>query len=232
MGSLRRGVEIMTTDTTRSPHKPLRVWLVEDNALYRRTIAALLDEQSGIRCTLAAGSCEEAVDALEKGARPDVVLLDIGLPGLDGIAAIPMIRQAAPDCRILMLTSHEEDSEVFRAICAGASGYLLKPSSAEQIVQAVWDLVNGGAPINAYIARKLLEEFSAGAAAETSDYGLTPREREILGLLVDGMTVKGIARELDVSPHTIDTHIRHIYEKLHVSSRSGAVALAVRERLI
>lgn len=222
----------MANGSMRGQNDPLSIWLIEDNALYRRTIAALLDEQSGIRCTLASGSCEEATVALESGGQPDIVLLDIGLPGLDGIAGIPLILESAPDCRIVMLTSHEEDDEVFRAICAGASGYLLKPSSAEQIVQAVWDLVNGGAPINAYIARKLLEEFSADRESGNAGYGLTPREQEILKLLVGGLTVKGIARELNVSPHTIDTHIRHIYDKLHVNTRSGAVALAVRERLI
>lgn len=213
------------------PRPALRVWLIEDNALFRRTITALLAEERGIDCQLAAGSLEEALEALEAGKTPDIVLMDIGLPGMDGISGIPRVMAAAPECRILMLTSHEEDNEVFRAICAGASGYLLKPSTAEQIVQAVWDLVNGGSPINAYIARKLLEQFAAFRPA-SQDYSLTGREREILKLLVDGMTVKGIARDLQVSPHTVDSHIRHIYEKLQVNSRGGAVALAVREKLV
>jgi len=221
----------MATESSPRRQAPLRVWLIEDNALYRRTIAALLDEQRGLECNLAAGSCEEAFEALQKGLRPDIVLMDIGLPGVSGIEGIEPILQAAADCRIVMLTSHEEDAEVFRAIRAGASGYLLKPSSTEQIVQAVWDLVNGGAPINAFIARKLLEEFPMRQES-SQDYSLTPREREILRYLVDGLTLKGIARELSVSPHTVDSHIRHIYEKLHVNSRGGAVAVAVREKLV
>lgn len=208
------------------------VWLIEDNRLFRQTIASLINTQAGLECTLAAASCEEALEALERGERPDIVLLDIGLPGISGIDGITRILGAAPDCLILMLTSHEDDAEVFQAICAGASGYLLKPSTSDEILQAIRDLVNGGAPINAYIARKVLQEFTRDAASSHTKYGLTPREQGILKLLCEGLTLKGIARELDVSPHTVDSHVRHIYDKLHVHSRTGAVALAMRKRLV
>lgn len=211
---------------------PVRLWLIEDNRLFRRTIAALIEAEPGIECELATNSCEEAIEALEAGRSPDIVLLDIGLPGMSGIEGIGHILAAAPECGILMLTSHEDDFEVFQALCAGASGYLLKPSTSEEIIQSVKTMIDGGAPINAYIARKVLDEFSRSVVPKRSDYGLTARERDILGLLCEGLTIKGIARRLDVSPHTVDSHVRHIYEKLHVHSRTGAVALAMRQRLV
>jgi DNA-binding NarL/FixJ family response regulator len=130
-----------------------------------------------------------------------------------------------------MLTVHEEDEQVFAAICAGASGYLLKPTSPELIVDAVRAVRAGAAPINGYIAGKVLGMF-ARLAAPGSDYGLTPREKEMLELMVEGLTMKESAGRLCVSYHTIDTHVRNIYEKLHVHSRGGAVAKALRERLV
>jgi DNA-binding NarL/FixJ family response regulator len=210
------------------------VWIVEDNALYRRELAALLNASRGLSCPLAVPSCEEALYALDEGMVPDIVLMDIGLPGMSGIEGARRIRGVSPAARIVMLTVHQEDAKVFDAVCAGASGYLLKPAPADEIVEAVRDVLRGAAPMNGYIAKKVLDMFSrlpAPRAAEEG-YGLTEREKEILTLLVDGLTMREIAERLDLSYHTIDTHLRNIYGKLHVRSRSGAVAKALKERLL
>lgn len=209
----------------------LAIWLVEDNDLYRETTAELIAETDGMSCPVAVDSCEAALDRLEAGALPDIVLMDIGLPGMSGIDGARQVRARVPDCRVIMLTIHEEDDKVFQAICAGASGYLLKPTLPERVVRAIREVHEGAAPINPFIARKVLDLFGrfTGPAA---DYGLTSRENEILQLMVDGLTMNAIADRLFLSYHTVDTHIRNIYGKLHVRSRSRAVAKAIRERLI
>lgn len=216
---------------------PVRVWLVEDNTLLRRTVERLLADCPDFACPIAVGRAEEALAALDEGLVPDLVLMDIGLPGLSGIDATRRIRGLAPTARVLMFTVHEEDEKVFAAICAGASGYLLKPLPADRLLEAIRDAARGAAPINGYIARRLLEHFArseAGrrATSPANDPPLSPREREILELLVDGFSMKEIATRLDLSFHTIDTHVRNLYAKLHVRTRAGAVARAVRERLI
>lgn len=221
--------------TTKPSAEPaLTVWLVEDNAFYRRNLAQLLDQTEGIRCPVAVGDCEEALESLQIEPPPDIVLMDIGLPGMSGIEGTRRIRSLSPAIRVIMLTVHEEDQKVFDALCAGASGYLLKPSPSERIVEAIRDVQRGAAPMNGYVARRVLDMFGRLAVghAGSADYGLTPREKEILNLLVDGLSMKEIAARLDVSYHTVDTHLRSIYDKLHVHSRSSAVAKALKERLL
>lgn len=212
----------------------ISVWLVEDQDLYRRTLAELIDSAPDLGCGLAAGSCEQLLESLEARDPPQIVLMDLGLPGMDGVEGIAHIRRLSPTTRVIVLTVHEEDEKVFAAICAGASGYLLKTTTADAVLDAIRDVERGAAPINAYIARKVLDRFAEIAAPRprTEDYGLTAREREVLHLMVDGLIMKQIAARLTVSYHTIDTHIRNIYDKLHVSSRSGAVAKALREGLL
>ena len=160
--------------------------------------------------------------------------MDLGLPGLSGIEGVRHLRVRSPGSKVVILTIHEDDQKVFDAICAGAVGYLLKPSPPERIVEAIREVERGASPINASIARKVLDAFARGGMAPsvTPDYGLTPRETEILELLVEGLTMKAIADRLGVSYHTIDNHLRNIYCKLHVSSRTRAVAKAVQERLV
>jgi DNA-binding NarL/FixJ family response regulator len=210
------------------------VWLVEDNAAYRRDLAELLGHSEGLECPLAVASCEKAIAALEAGQVPDIVLMDIGLPGMDGIEGARRLRALAPSARVIILTVHEEDEKIFAAICAGASGYLLKPLPSERIVAAIREVSRGAAPISGYIARRVLEMFARNQppAPRQDAYGLTGREKEILQLLVDDLTVKAVAARLNLSVHTIDTHVRNIYDKLHVRSRSGAVVKALRERLV
>ncbi len=210
------------------------VWLVEDNRFLRCAIADSINDSEGMCCPMAVEMCEEALAALTEDPVPDIVLMDIGLPGMNGIEGTRRIRSLSPASRVIMLTIHEESEKIFEAICAGASGYLLKPSSTGDIVDAIRQVQMGAAPINAYIARKMLRLFARLSPRERSgeDYGLTPREQEILQRLVDGLTMRKISERLGLSYHTVDTHIRNIYEKLHVRSRTGAVTKALREELV
>ena len=210
------------------------VWIVEDNALLRRSLAEILDQAPGLRCPVAAASFEEALSAFDEKLVPDIVLMDISLPGMDGVEATRQVRGLSPTTRVIMLTVHDDEERVFEALCAGASGYLLKPSRPEEVVEAVRDVIRGAAPMNGYVARKVLDLFArlGPAPPVATDYGLTPREKEILQLLVDGLSMKQVAARLALSYHTIDTHQRNIYDKLHVRSRAGAVAKALRERLL
>ena len=209
----------------------IALWVVEDDDLFRNSLADLLNGTGGMRCEHALRSCEEVFKLLEKEFAPEVVLMDIGLPGVSGIEGVKRIKAVSPATDLIMLTIHEEDQKVFDAICAGASGYLLKSSPSAEIVRAVNEVLAGGAPMNAQIARKVLTMF-AGIAAPKAEYGLTEREKEILKLTTDGLTKKAIADRLFLSFFTIDTHLKNIYTKLQVHSRGGAVAKALKENLL
>lgn len=209
----------------------LTIWIVEDNELLREAIASVINLTPGMRCPLDVPTCEEVLTALDEGAVPDIILLDIGLPGMSGIEGIAPIHARSPTTQVLMLTVHQDRDNVFEALCAGASGYLLKPTTPTRIVEAIEEVHKGGSPMSAQIARKVLDMFTRLAVPQ-QHYGLTDREREVLHLLVDGLTQKRIAEHLILSEHTINTHIRNIYAKLHVHSRSRAVAKALKERLI
>ena len=210
--------------------KRITIWLVEDNDTFRNTLVRVINQSDSMKCSEAFSSCEDALEALKSETHPNVVLLDVNLPGMNGIDGIKEIKGLAPATQVIMLTMFDDHDKVFRSICAGASGYLLKTSSREKITEAIREVVNGGAPMNGQIARAVLDMF-AKMAAPKHDYGLSPREREVLELVVGGLYKKEIADRLGLSYHTIDTHVRNIYDKLHVNSRSGAVAKAVKERL-
>ena len=212
----------------------LVVWVIEDNVKLRRDLAELIEAESDLSCPLAVERCEDALAALDEDPPPNVVLIDIGLPGMSGIDGTRQLRSLSPASRVVVLTIHAEDEQVFDAICAGACGYLLKPSSPERIIAAVRQASRGAAPINGYIADKMLSMFArlAPAPPATADYGLTGREIEILQRLVEGLTMRQIADRLTVSYHTVDSHLRNIYEKLHVHTRSRAVAKALQEKLV
>lgn len=169
-----------------------------------------------------------ASTSLANSTVPDIVLLDVGLPGMTGIEGIAPLKAAAPDVQILILTAFEDDDKIFRAICAGASGYLLKTSTTAEIATAVAEVHRGGSPMTPRIARRVLEMF-AKANPPKRDYGLSPREQEILQLLVEGKTVKEAAADFGISFHTADEYIRSVYGKLQVHTRGGAVAKAPRK---
>ena len=214
-----------------NPEEVLTLWLVEDNDPFRTGMAALINDTRGLRCEFAVRSCEEAFDRLEAEPAPDVMLMDIGLPGLDGIEGIRKVKSIAPSIQVIILTVFDDDEKIFRAICSGASGYLLKSVSPDAIIDSLREILKGGAPINAQIARKMLDMF-AHVVAPKGDYAITRAEKEVLRLLVEGDPKKQIAHQLGVSFHTVDTHLRNIYTKLQVHSRSGAVAKALKERLL
>lgn len=211
---------------------PVSVWLVEDDDLYREGLDLFFRPPARFRCVRSFADAESVLAALERPVElPRVILMDISLPGMSGTDCVRTIRDRMPALPIVMLTVHQSNDRIFEAICSGATGYLLKSASADEIFQALEQVLAGGAPIDAQIARRVLHMF-AGMAVPRSDYGLTEREREILMLLVEGRTNHQIARHLGLSPHTIDSHIRNVYAKLHVNRRSIAVAKALKERLL
>ncbi|WP_395735459.1 response regulator [Prosthecobacter sp.] len=210
---------------------PIHLWIIEDHKTYGERLARALNRLDGIACTQRFTACEDAFAALTTEPAPQVLLLDVGLPGMNGIEGIARLRQLAPEVAIVILTVFEEDDKIFRAICAGAAGYLLKTSSTEDIAAAIRSAAAGGSPINPHIARRVLEMFSK-ANTPQKDYGLTPRELEILKLLVDGSTIKDAAAQLGIGYYTADEYIRSVYVKLQVRSRGSAIAKAVKEGLV
>lgn len=205
------------------------VWLVEDNEPFRRSALRVIEAIGFVRSARGFRSCEEALEVVRAGGRPQIVLLDVALPGMSGLEGIGLFKQAITGAQIVILTVFDDAEKVFRAIRAGADGYLLKGASVDELQFALEEIRRGGAPMNGRIARMVLQAFSRdqGAAA----YGLTPREREILEGLVRGLTKKEIAAQIEVSFHTVDFHLRGVYQKLHVNNRSSAVAKALNERL-
>ena len=208
------------------------IWIVEDNELFRQTIRELLDNSERLRCSAAFADCESALTALATAAEtPRLILMDIALPGMSGIECVRRIHALKASLPVVMLTVYESNERIFDAICAGASGYMLKSAARDEIIQRIEDVLAGGGAMDAQIARRVLEMF-AHMAAPQADYGLSERERQILQRLVSGLTKSAVAADLHLSPHTIDGHVRKIYMKLHVTNRSGAVAKALKENLL
>lgn len=210
---------------------PITVWVIEDDRLFRQTVVKLLAGVPAILNTKSFSHCEAALHVLEQGDTPDVVLMDLGLPGMSGVEGIRRIKLSSPSSHLIVLTVHEDNDKIFRAVCAGASGYLLKPSSRMQILQAIEAARQGGASMNPQIAGKMLHMFTEMALPKDT-YTLTDREREILMLMAEDQNKPAIAEQLCLSYHTIDMHVRNIYAKLHVHTATGAIAKAVKERLI
>jgi len=212
---------------------PVSVWLVEDHQPFRQTVARVINQAAGMKCTRQFSDAEAALETLRAGEIPSVILLDVELPGQSGLEAVKGIKAASPATQIVMLTVFHDDKKVFAAICSGASGYLLKTSSSIKIIDAIRESVAGGSPMTAIVARSVLDMFNRLAQPqEKSDYGLTKREREILEFMAQGLATKEIAEKLEVSYFTADTHLRNIYTKLHVHSRGSALSKAFKENLI
>jgi DNA-binding NarL/FixJ family response regulator len=214
------------------PGKKIQTIVIEDNSLFRKTLTGFINQSPELVCSHNFSSCEDALETMERESiDPDIIFLDIGLPGMNGIEGISHLRNTAPSAKIIILTIRDDDETIFKAICSGASGYLLKDSTSEKILDSIKEVLNGGAPMNSSIAARVLKMFKEFVPAQ-GDYSLTKREKEILKLLVDGLSKNIIAEKLFLSYHTVDGHIRKIYEKLEVHSASGAVAKALKENLI
>ncbi len=208
-----------------------RIWIIEDNAAFRRGTERALTAVPQRHAVRAFENCEDALAALGSEDAPQVVLLDVGLPGMDGIEGIAHLKSKAPAANILILTVFEDDDKIFRAICAGASGYLLKSQPVAQVITAIDQAIAGGSPMNPRVATRVLSMFAKLAPAK-KDYGLTEREQAVLKCMAAGLPRKQIPDATGLNPHTADYVTRSIYRKLHVNCATAAVSLAVRERLI
>ncbi len=208
--------------------------IVEDQAEIREGLIALLEQSERFRCVGAWGSMEEGLAALEApgAVLPDVLLVDLGLPGMAGTEGIRRLKGSRPGLLTVVLTVHEDDDRIFDALCAGACGYLLKKTPAPRLLAGLEEAVGGGAPMSPEIARRVVGLFSRLPAPPRAGYGLTPHEMRVLKLLVEGHTYRDAAAVLRVSTPTVAFHVRHIYEKLQVHSRSQAVAKALREDVV
>jgi len=209
----------------------IRVAIYEDNADLRDALTALVRGAAGMEAVGAFAACD-TVEADTRACRPDVVIMDIGLPGVSGIEGVRRLRAAFPRIGALMLTVYEDESRIFHAICAGAAGYLLKSAKPDRIVEAVREVHAGGAPMTPSVARRVLALLQNRSPEPPPDCRLSDREREVLAALVDGLSYKMIADRCEISIDTVRTHIKHIYEKLHVHSKSEAVVKALRDRLV
>ncbi len=209
----------------------IKVAIVEDRREIRDALTMLINGTDGFRCCGAYRTMEEALDKI-KGEVEDVVLCDIGLPGMSGIEGIRILKERYPNLLLLMLSVYDDDERIFDALCAGACGYLLKRTSPARLIECLKEAVQGGAPMSPEVARRVVALFRDIRPPERADYQLTPHETRLLKLLVEGHNYKTAAAELGVSFHTIHFHVRNIYEKLQVHSKSEAVAKAMRERLI
>ena len=203
------------------------VALVEDDAGIRDNMVALLNGSAGYRCVGACASGEEAIAQIPH-LRPDVVLMDINLPRMSGIECVARLKARRSELLVLMLTVYEDGDSIFRALKAGASGYLIKRVATDKLLEAIDDVCTGGSPMSCHIARKVVQFFhQAGPSDEVSE-NLSPRETEILELLVKGCFFKEIADQLGIGGETVRTHVNHIYRKLHVRSRTEAVVKYLR----
>jgi DNA-binding NarL/FixJ family response regulator len=209
----------------------IEVAIVEDRRDIRESLALLIGGTPGFKCTGAYRSMEEALTKL-KYHLPHVVLCDIGLPGMSGIEGIRILKEQYPDLLILMLTIYDDDERIFDAICAGACGYLLKKTPPLRLLESLKEAVTGGAPMSPEVARRVMALFREIRPPERADYELTPHETRLLKLLVEGHNYKTAALELNVTVHTVSFHLRSIYAKLQVHTKSEAVAKALQNRLV
>lgn len=210
---------------------PIKAAIIEDTRDIREGLAMLINGTEGYRCIHAFRSMEEALEGMEREL-PHVVLVDIGLPGMSGIEGMRILKSRHPDLPMLMLTVYNDDDRIFDALCAGACGYLLKNTAPVRLLASLEEAVMGGSPMSPEIARRVVTLFREIRPAEKAGHDLTPHETRLLKMLVDGHNYKTAAKELGVSVNTISFHMRRIYEKLQVHSKSEAVSKALRHRLI
>lgn len=224
---------LITTETGRKALElsMIKVAIIEDRREIRDGLAMLISGTAGFECTGTYRSMEDALPRIGS-VLPDVVLCDIGLPGMSGIEGMRILKERFPNLLLLMLTIYDDDERIFNALCAGACGYLLKKTPPVKLLEGLREAVEGGSPMSPEVARRVIALFRDIRPPERADYELTPHETRLLKLLVEGHNYKTAALELNVSINTISFHMRHIYEKLQVHSKSEAVAKALRDRLV
>ncbi len=226
----------MPDRTPNSPASPsrfsgtIKVAIIEDERQIREGLSVLIDGTEGYCCLGSYRSMEEALPRIASNP-PDAILVDIGLPGMSGIEGIRLLRDRHPEVQVLMLTVYDDDERIFEAMCAGASGYLLKKTPPARLLESLREVVNGGAPMSPEVARRVIALFRDVRPSDQADYHLTPHEVRLLKMLVEGHNYKTAAAELNVSVNTVSFHMKHIYEKLQVHSKSEAVSKALRNRL-
>lgn len=214
----------MTATTT-------KVAIIEDQRAIREGLAWLIDSTPGYACVGSFPSMEAALERISH-AVPEVVLMDIGLPGMSGIEGVHELKQRYPALLILMLTVYDDDARIFEALCAGACGYLLKKTPPARLLESIQEVVAGGAPMSPSVARRIVTLFRQFTPPTQADYQLTPHEARLLKMLVEGHNYKTAAAALGTSINTVSFHMRNVYDKLQVHSKSEAVAKALRERLV
>jgi len=201
----------------------ISVSIVEDDAQVRASLVKLIDSSPGFRCVSQHGSAENALQEIPR-IKSEVVLMDINLPGLNGVECVRRLKPQMPGTQVIMLTVYQNTEHIFNALAAGATGYLLKQTPPAELLAAIREVHVGGSPMSSHIARKIVQSFQQSASASAEAQSLSPREAEVLDLLAKGFLYKEIADSMKVTYATVHTHIRHIYEKLHVRSRTEAVA--------
>jgi DNA-binding NarL/FixJ family response regulator len=206
---------------------PINVAIVEDNEQLRNTLSRVLNRADGFKCVSTYADAESALDALPKD-KPDVVLMDINLPGMNGVECARKLKQTAPQIQIVMLTVYEDTENIFNALAAGASGYMLKRTSTPELLESIRDVQRGGSPMTTHIARKVVQSFQKPVTSAEGTEDLSPREKEVLDFLSQGFLYKEIAEKLGISYETVHTYVRRIYEKLQVRTRTEAVAKFLR----
>lgn len=207
----------------------ITVSIVEDQAPLRATLARVIARADGFDCVSDYGSAEAALEGLP-GANPNVVLMDINLPGMDGVECVRQLKAVLPAVLVIMLTVYEDTENIFNALAAGATGYLLKRTPRAELLEAIREVVRGGSPMTAHIARKVVQSFQKAAPTAGPTDNLSQREQEVLDLLSQGFLYKEIADRLGISYETVHTYIRRIYEKLQVRTRTEAVAMFLRQK--
>lgn len=201
---------------------PISVAVIEDTTALGKLIRKVVDAREQMRCVGVWENAEEGLEAIDKSV-PDVVLMDISLPGMSGIDATAKLKEKHPDVEVIILTVYDDPDKVFQALKAGASGYLLKQASPDELCRAIIDVRAGGAPMTAEIARRVVNVFHRPTStSETEAFNLSKRETEIVQLVAKGLANKEIAADLSISVETVRVHLKHIYEKLHVRSRTEA----------
>jgi len=206
---------------------PISVSIVEDSDKLRGTLSRVLNRADGFRCVSQYPNAEEALKDLPE-IKPDVVLMDINLPGMNGVECVRQLKQILPGTQVMMLTVYEDTENIFNALAAGANGYMLKRTATKELLEAIQEVHRGGSPMTMHIARKVVQSFQRSAAATQSTENLSEREQQVLDLLSQGLMYKEIADKLEISYETVHTYIRRIYEKLQVRTRTEAVAKFLR----